>query len=169
MCENLCSAWNDKVDIVFTGETYIINDLFRQAIDCAFNVKMNPNENVKEQPPAEMNKEEPMEWTHEQDNCLLDSYFKLQHLYRGDDLWSKITYILNRDYDVYSNDIENKERIEELLDDYDYKSFINQQVEELDSCDLEDNNGSVNSGDYFDDPYANYCDICSLNVFDCDC
>lgn len=166
MCEELVNAWNDRIDIVFTDDnkTYMINTLFKQAIDCAFNIKMDPYEE-----PEEVFNDIDDTWTCEEDNLLLDSYFKIQHLYRGDDLWSKLTYIIHRD-NPESNKLQRqyKQRLEKLLDDYDYKLFINQQVQDLDSEEQEDSFSEF-SDDYFNDPYANYCDICSLNVFDCDC
>jgi hypothetical protein len=91
-------------------------------------------------------------------------------LYISKVLWSRIEKKMNEHFNEKRDYIDYKKRMYRLLDDHDYKEKIEQLVSELpdDVEEVEDQQFDPEL-DYFNDPSANYCDYCGLNVFDCDC
>lgn len=114
------------------------------------------------------------DWTQDEDNLLLDTYHHLNDVgFISDELWSRVAYKMNRDFEHYSSNYppktpqQLKDRVFELSNDHDYFQEIAMLTEDLESIPDDDTTDLHN--DYYDDPTANYCDWCNLNVYDCNC
>lgn len=111
-------------------------------------------------------------WTQEEDDALLDNYYRLDTAgFISFELWERLKYRMYRDFppEITHNKTtaDYKFRLETLYNDYEYKQHLAQLAADLDTSD--DDDETEHNADYFNDPDANYCDYCTLNVYDCDC
>lgn len=158
-----------KKNTFSTEEVEKINTLFKNALDMA--LLEEPMLTKSLQKPLE---DEPVTWNDNEDYVLMENY---KHLHdnvglRNEPLWNILRSRMAVDYQYTSaytskTRLEYKLRVLELLE---IEKFNENLENELNTCDNDSTNDENGSDyDYFNDPNANYCDFCTLNVFDCVC
>lgn len=158
-----------KKNTFSTEEVEKINTLFKNALDMA--LLEEPMLTKSLQKPLE---DEPVTWNDNEDYVLMENY---KHLHdnmglRNEPLWNILRSRMAVDYQYTSTytsktRLEYKLRVQELLE---IEKFNENLENELNTCDNDSTNDENGSDyDYFNDPNANYCDFCTLNVFDCVC